>query len=357
MAQRDYYEVLDIERGVDGSVIKKAYRKLAMQYHPDRNSEPEAEAKFKEASEAYEVLSDDSKRQLYDRYGHDGLKNSGFSGFSGMEDIFSSFGDIFGDFFGGTGRRRSRGGPQRGSDVGARMHIEFEEAVFGIEQEITFEQMVHCESCDGQGGMTGSQLQPCGTCRGQGQVMQGQGMFLISAACPECKGLGHMHENPCTDCRGHGLKNGTRTVNVKIPAGWEDGVVLRYRGGGEPGRLGGPPGDLKVEVRIKPHEYFNREANDIIVELPVDMAQAALGCETEVRTVDGPATIQVPAGTQPNDVITLRKKGVPYLRGNGRGDMHVVCRVQIPKKLNAKQKKLLEEFSGLKASKKKGIFS
>lgn len=356
MVQRDYYEVLEIERGADAGSIKKAYRKLAMKYHPDRNPEPEAEARFKEASEAYEVLSDDEKRQLYDRYGHDGLKNSGFSGFSGMEDIFSNFGDIFGDFFGG-GRRRSRGGPQRGADVGARMIIEFEEAVFGVERDITFQQMVHCETCEGQGGAPGSQLKVCGTCRGQGQVMQGQGMFLVSTVCPDCQGAGQMHETPCPDCNGQGLKEGSREVNVKIPAGWEDGVVLRYRGGGQPGRLGGPSGDLKIEVRVRPHEYFNREGNDIIVEQDVDMVQAALGDEIEILTVDGPENIKVPAGTQPNDIITLRKKGVPHLRGNGRGDMHVVCRVQIPKKINAKQKKLLEEFSGIKASKKKGLFS
>ena len=356
MVQRDYYEVLEIERGADAGAIKKAYRKLAMKYHPDRNSEADAEAKFKEASEAYEVLSDDQKRQMYDRYGHDGLKNSGFSGFSGMEDIFSNFGDIFGDFFGG-GRRRSRGGPQRGSDVGARMVIEFEEAVFGVEREITFEQMVHCETCAGTGGAPGSTLKVCATCRGQGQVMQGQGMFLVSTVCPDCNGAGQMHDNPCVDCHGQGLKEGTRNVSVKIPAGWEDGVVLRYRGGGQPGRLGGPSGDLKIEVRVRPHDYFNREGNDIIVEENVDMIQAALGAEIEVQTVDGPETIKVPAGTQPNDVITMRKKGVPHLRGNGRGDMHVVCRVQIPKKLNSKQRKTLEEFAGLKSSKKKGIFS
>ena len=356
MVQRDYYEVLEIDRGADAGTIKKAYRKLAMKYHPDRNSEADAEAKFKEASEAYEVLSDDQKRQMYDRYGHDGLKNSGFSGFSGMEDIFSNFGDIFGDFFGG-GRRRSRGGPQRGSDVGARMIIEFEEAVFGVEREITFEQMVHCETCDGTGGAPGSTLRVCGTCRGQGQVMQGQGMFLVSTVCPDCNGAGQVHDDPCKDCHGQGLKQGTRTVNVKIPAGWEDGVVLRYRGGGQPGRLGGPPGDLKIEVRVRPHDYFNREGNDIIVEEHIDMVQAALGAEIEVQTVDGPETIKVPAGTQPNDIITMRKKGVPHLRGNGRGDMHVVCRVQIPKKLNSKQRKALEEFAGLKPAKKKGIFS
>ena len=362
MAQRDYYEVLGLERGADAGTIKKAYRKLALQYHPDRNQEAGAEEKFKEASEAYEVLSDDKKRQIYDRYGHAGLKNSGFSGFSGggVEDIFSSFGDIFGDLFGGMGggRRRSRRGPQKGADVRAEMVIDFEEAVFGVEKEIKIHQKVSCHSCNGSGGAPGSSLVNCATCGGRGQVMHGQGMFLIGTTCPDCHGAGQVHESPCRDCSGTGVVQKPRDITVKIPAGFDDGMSLRYSGHGEAGRLGGPAGDLYIYVRVNQHERLQREGDDIYTEIYVDMVQAALGCEVEIETVDGDDTLNVPGGTQPNEVITLKKKGVPHLRGNGRGDMHVVCRVEVPRKLTSKQRKLLEDFGNVKTSKKKrGIFS
>jgi len=361
MAQRDYYEVLGLERGADAGTIKKSYRKLALQYHPDRNQDDGAEEMFKEASEAYEVLSDDQKRQVYDRHGHAGLKNQGFSGFSGgVEDIFSSFGDIFGDLFGsgGGGRRRSRRGPQRGPDVRAEMVINFDEAVFGSEKEITIHQKVACKPCDGTGGANGSSMVSCVTCGGRGQVMHGQGMFLIGTTCPDCQGAGQKQENPCGDCSGVGVVQKPRDLTVKIPAGFDDGMSLRYSGHGEAGRLGGPTGDLYIYVRVNQHERLQREGDDIFSEVFVDMVQAALGCELEIESVDGDEMLQVPAGTQPNEVVTLKKKGVPRLRGNGRGDMHVVCRVEVPRKLSSKQRKLLEDFGAVKkTAKKRGMFS
>ena len=360
MAQRDYYEVLGVAKDADAGQIKKAYRKLALQYHPDRNDSDEAEGKFKEASEAYEVLSDDKKRQTYDRFGHDGLRNQGFSGFSGagVEDIFSSFGDIFGDLFGmGGGRRRGRrGGPQRGSDMRVDVAIEFKDAVFGTEQTIEVEQRVTCEPCKGSGGKDGAAPELCGTCQGRGQVMQGQGMFYISTTCPDCSGQGKRHSNPCGECRGSGLGLETKELNVKVPAGFDDGMQLRYSGHGEPGMLGGPPGDLYIRIRVRPHEVIQRENEQLYMELDVSMVQAALGADITFEGLEGTETAEIPAGTQPNDVITLKRKGVPHLRGNGRGDLHLICRVKIPTSLSSKQRKLLEEFGEMKA-KKRGLFS
>lgn len=356
---RDYYEILGVERSADARTLKRAYHKLAMEYHPDRNSAPEAEAKFKEASEAYEVLSDPEKRRIYDARGHDGLRNHGFSGFSGvgMDEIFSNFGDIFSDFFGFGGARGARRGPQarRGGDVQVELTLEFEEAVFGVAKEITVEQHVACKRCDGSGGEPGSQPVRCSTCQGRGQVVHGQGMFLISTTCPQCGGAGQEISERCRDCEGRGRNRVERTLNVKVPAGFDDGMSLRYVGEGEPGTGGGPAGSLYVHVRVKPHKTLRREGDDLIAELHLSMVQAALGTELEVEGVEGPETIKVQKGTQPNEIITLKRKGVPRLHGTGRGDLHVICRVEIPRSLSAKQKKLLEEFDRL--SKKKGLFS
>lgn len=358
--QRDYYEVLGISRDADDREIKNAYRRLALEYHPDRNDSPDAEEKFKEASEAYEVLSDPKKRDLYDRAGFDGLKNQGFSGFGGMgvEDIFSSFGDIFGDLFGFGTRRRPGGSQRRGPDVYRHMEIDFEEAVFGTEREIELEQQMQCETCDGRGVEPGTQMAHCPTCQGRGQVVHGQGLFLISTPCPDCQGAGVKPTNPCVDCEGDGRRFGTRKVNVRIPAGFDDGMALRYSGEGEAGVRGGPPGDLYINVHVKPHDSLERRGDDLYAQLDIDMVQAALGAELTVQGVDGEEKVKVPAGTQPDDVITLRKKGVPKLRGGGRGHLHVVCKVHIPTSLSHKQKKLLEEFAGLDTSaKKRRLFS
>ncbi len=351
MAQRDYYQVLNVERDADGRTIKKAYRALALKYHPDRNSDPEAEMLFKEASEAYEVLSDTKKRQLFDQHGFAGLKNSGFSGFDGVgiDDIFSSFGDIFGDLF-GFGRQRRYSG--RGRDIRLRTQIKFEEAVFGCEKDVSIEQYVACTTCAGSGAKPGSSPSRCGTCKGRGQVVHGQGMFLISNTCPDCGGQGTRNDSPCSDCNGEGRTVAEREVHIKIPAGFDHGMSLRYAGEGEPGSMGAPAGHLYVDVLVENHESLQREGEDLVTEAHVDMVQAALGCTIEVVGAEGTEEVKVPKGSQPNDVITLKKRGVPRLRGEGRGDLHVVCRVQVPTNLSSKEKKLLEEFSDLRAGKK-----
>jgi molecular chaperone DnaJ len=360
---RDYYEVLGVQRTAEPQDIKRAYRKLALEYHPDRNKAADAEERFKECSEAYGVLSDPEKRRIYDRAGHEGLRGQGYSGFSnvGMDDIFASFGDIFGDLFGfrgGAPGGARRGGMQRGSDVRFEMTIDFEEAVFGCAKEVTFEQYVACEHCDGSGAEPGSQPVRCNTCNGRGQVVHGQGLFLISATCPDCRGRGARVGTVCRDCGGEGRQAAARKLTIKVPAGFEDGASLRYAGEGEPGAGGGPPGNLYVFVRVRPHASLRREGDDLIAEATINMVEAALGTELEIDGVEGPEKVEIHKGTQPGDVVTLKKKGVPHLRGGGRGDLHVIVRVEIPTSLNGKQKKLLEELAatGL-AGKKKSFFA
>ncbi len=344
--KRDYYEVLEVAKNADERTIKKAYRRLAMAFHPDRNPGPEAEEKFKEASEAYEVLSDAKKRSIYDRAGFEGLRSQGFSGFSGagVEDIFSSFGDIFGDLF-GFGQRRRGAAQQRGADLRYDMEIDFNEAVFGCEKEEQLEQLVACERCEGKGAEPGSKPLRCGTCAGRGQVVHGQGMFLVSTTCPHCHGQGVKQSDPCKSCRGDGRTRAERTLKVSIPAGFDDGMSLRYAGRGEPGGQGGPAGDLYVAVRVRPHPTLKRDGDDVVAELDVDMVQAALGTELSVEGLQGPEKVSIPAGTQPDAVVSLKKRGVPRLRGGGRGSLHVVCRVRVPRELSRKQRKLLQEFA------------
>jgi molecular chaperone DnaJ len=360
MERRDYYDVLGVQRTASESDIKRAYRKLAMDFHPDRNPEPGAEEKFKEASEAYQVLSDEGKRRIYDQHGFDGLRNTGFSGFShmGMEDIFSSFGDIFGDLFGfANARGRTRGGVPRGSDLQYDLTLEFKEAVFGTEREISIERLAPCEACSGKGANPGSETRRCASCQGRGQVMHGSGLFLLATTCPECGGQGVRQSDPCRSCRGDGRTRARKTVSLKIPAGFDDSMSLRYQGEGEAGPRGGPPGDLYVRVRVRPHKHLKRQDDDLFVELPVDMPLAALGGEVEIEGVDGLEVVDIPAGTQPDEVVTLRKKGVPHLRGGGRGDLHVICKVEIPRTLSAKQRELLEQFAGKAGHKKRRFFS
>ncbi len=354
--RRDYYEILGLAKTAEPAEIKRAYRKLAMELHPDRNPSPEAEEKFKEASEAYEVLSDPNKRSVYDRAGFEGLRSQGFSGFSGagVEDIFSSFGDIFGDLF-GFGQRR-RGGAQRGSDLRYDLTLDFNEAVFGCDKEALLEQYVPCERCEGQGAEPGSQPVRCNTCAGRGQVVHGQGLFLVSTTCPECHGQGMKQSNPCKSCNGEGRSRARRTVTVHIPEGFDDGMSLRYAGEGEPGARGGPAGDLYVAVRVRPHKSLKRDGDDVIAEAMVAMADAALGTEVTVEGVDGPEVISIPKGTQPMEVITIKRKGVPRLRGGGRGNLHVICKVEVPRNLSSKQRKLLEEFASTVEPKKRSSF-
>ncbi len=358
--RRDYYEVLGVAKTADDKDIKKAYRRLAMEFHPDRNKSPEAEEKFKEASEAYEVLSDPNKRRVYDRAGFEGLRGQGFQGFSGVgvEDIFSSFGDIFGDLFGFAGRARRGPSAHRGADLRFELGIEFNEAIFGCQKEVTLEQLVACGECEGSGAEPGSSITRCVTCQGRGQVVHGQGLFLISTPCPDCQGQGQRADSPCKACEGEGRTRARRTVTVSIPAGFDDGMSLRYSGEGEPGTRGGPPGDLYIAVRVRPHPTLKRDGDDLVTEAVISMVQAALGDRIVVAGVEGDENIDVPKGTQPGDVITLRKKGVPRLRGGGRGDLHVVLKVEIPRSLTQRQKELLEEFAGEKSEhKKRRLFS
>ena len=356
--RRDYYEVLGVSQTADEREIKRAYRKLAMEFHPDRNTNADAEEKFKEASEAYEVLSDPEKRRIYDRAGFDGLRNQGFSGFSGVgvEDIFSSFGDIFGDLFGFSQRAR-RSTAQRGADLRYDMVLEFEEGAMGCKKEIQLDQHVACDRCQGSGAEPGSQPIRCNTCNGRGQVVHGQGLFLVSTTCPDCNGQGAKQSNPCQSCQGDGRTRARRNVTVNIPPGFDDGMSLRYAGEGEPGARGGPAGDLYVVARVKPHKSLKRDGEDLVAEVGITMVEAALGTTIEVEGLDGAESVEIPKGTQPMDVITIKRKGIPRLRGGGRGNLHVVCRVEIPRQLNAKQRKILEEFAANSEQKKRSLFS
>lgn len=353
MAKRDYYEVLGVAQTASDDEIKKAYRKVALELHPDRNpDDPDAEEKFKEASEAYEVLSDPEKRRTYDRMGHAGLEGGGFEGFSDIGDIFSHFQDIFGEVFGGMGGMGSRGGfrgrrdtgSRRGADVRTGLRITLEEAAFGANKEVQLTHPVPCDSCDGSGAQDG-QLATCRTCGGQGQVAHARGMFLLSTTCPQCQGQGRVAQTPCESCRGQGEVERDRTVKVNVPAGIDDGQTLRLAGQGQAGKMGGPTGHLFVTVEVESDERFQRDGYELIHELHVSYPQAALGAKVEVPTIDGKQReLKIPAGSQPGEHLVMRGIGVPRLDGRGRGDQVVVLQVDVPKKLSRKAKKLLEEF-------------
>ncbi|SMF79387.1 molecular chaperone DnaJ [Pseudobacteriovorax antillogorgiicola] len=361
MEKRDYYEVLGVSRGSSGQDIKKAYRKQALKYHPDRNPDNrEAEEKFKEASEAYEVLSDDEKRKVYDAYGHAGLSGQGFEGFSDVGDIFSSFGSIFEDFFGfsgagGGGRTRAR----KGADMRYDLVLEFEEAAFGVEKNIEYNREVVCGSCNGSKAEPGGK-KTCPTCGGAGQVRRTQGFFSVAAACPTCHGEGEIISNPCKACKGRGKTVESKKVSVKIPPGVDQGVRLRVAGEGQGGSRGGPNGDLFVFLQVKDSEYFERDGSDLIFNADVSMTQAALGCKIKVPTLGGdPVEIEVPAGVQHGHRLTVAGEGIPRLRGVGRGDLYVDLGIRIPTKLNKEQKELLArlaEISGEAAGGKEGGF-
>jgi molecular chaperone DnaJ len=348
-AKRDYYEILGIDRNASSQDIKKAYRKLAVKYHPDKNpNDPKAEESFKEAAEAYSVLSDEEKKSIYDRYGHEGLRGGPQMNaeiFREFTDIFgggSIFEDLFSDFFGG---RRNR--VARGADLRYDLEISFEEAVHGTEARILVPRPVTCERCGGSGAAPGTQKKSCPTCGGHGQVRLQQGFLVVARPCGHCRGSGQVIPEPCTACKGQGQVPKERQLTLPIPAGVDTGSRMRLSGEGEPGLRGGPPGDLYVVLTVKPHKTFRREGEDIYLELPVTFPQAALGAELEVPTIDGVEHVSIPEGTQSGTVVKLRGKGVPRLQGGGRGDQLVVIQVVTPQKISKEQRALLEKLADI----------
>lgn len=351
MSKRDYYEVLGVSRGATEAELKAAYRKLALKYHPDRNSgSKEAEEKFKEAAEAYAVLSDPQKRAAYDRFGHAGLSQGagGFdpSVFVGFEDILGGLGDMFGfgDLFGGGGRRR--GGPQQGAHLRYDLEITFEEAASGLETSIQFPRAETCDTCRGTGAAPGSGPTVCPQCHGRGQLRYQQGFFTVARTCGQCRGKGTVIAKPCAACRGEGRVIKERKLTVKIPAGIASGQRLRLSGEGEHGTAGGPPGDLYVVVQVQDHPFFRREGNDLYCEVPVDFTTLALGGESKVPALGGGTeSLTIPEGTQTGATFRLRGKGLPDVSGRGRGDLLVTVQVSVPRKLTREQRRLLEELA------------
>jgi molecular chaperone DnaJ len=356
--KRDYYEVLGVAREASVEEIKKSYRKLAVKYHPDKNpGDKESEEKFKEAAEAYSVLSDEEKRARYDRYGHAG------AGFSGGFDPsqFTDFSDILGDLFGfdlGGGRRRGNR-PSRGADLRYDLHLSFEEAAFGKEVSIRIPRAATCKSCEGSGAKPGTQPTTCSGCGGRGQVRFTQGFFAVARTCPQCGGAGKVNKDPCADCQGAGRVREEKTLSVKVPAGVDEGSRLRVAGEGEAGTLGGPPGDLYVFIGVDDHPTFVRRDYDVHAELPLSFTQAALGAEVDVKTIHGSEKLKINPGTQPEQVLRVRGKGVPYVDGSGRGDHFVHVKVRVPTSLDERQRELLEELATLEGEEppeSKGVF-
>jgi molecular chaperone DnaJ len=358
MAKRDYYEILGVAKNAAEDEIKKAYRKLAMKYHPDRNQgdgdekkAKTAEEKFKEAKEAYEVLTDASKRAAYDRFGHAGVDPSaagaagGFRGAEGFGSFADAFGDIFGDIFGGgAGRGGGRGGAYRGADLRYNMEVTLEQAAKGFATDIRVPSWESCETCHGSGAKPGTSAKTCGTCGGSGAVRMTQGFFSIQQTCPTCHGSGKVIPEPCTACHGEGRIKKNKTLEVNIPPGIDEGQRIRLSGKGEPGMNGGPPGDLYVEIRLKPHEVFQRDGDDLHCAVPVSIATAALGGEVDVATLDGKIELAIPEGTQGGKTFRLRGKGIKGVRSSYPGDLYCHISVETPVRLNDKQKKLLRDF-------------
>jgi molecular chaperone DnaJ len=352
VTKRDYYEILGVSRGAGESEIKSAYRKLAMQYHPDRNpGDKAAEEKFKEAAEAYAVLADADKRSAYDRFGHAGVRGAAGAGAGFDPSIFSEFGDLseilgsmfgFGDLF---GARRRRGGPQRGADLRYDLEIAFEEAAAGTETTIQIPREENCDTCHGSGAAPGTSPSMCSMCRGQGQVRRQHGFMVIAQTCPQCHGAGRVISKPCQVCRGAGRVTRERKITVKIPAGIASGQQLRLQGEGEAGSAGGPAGHLYVVVQVREHEFFRREGQNLYCEVPVNFTTLALGGEIQIPTLDGTEAVKVPEGTQTGTTLRLRHKGLPDVNGRGRGDLFATVQGRIPKKLTKEQRHLLEQLS------------
>ncbi len=360
--KKDYYELLGVSRGASAEDIKKAYRTMAKKYHPDTNpNNKEAEEKFKEVNEAYEVLSDSQKKAAYDQFGHAGVGNGGPAGYGGAgfrpqdfgnaADFEDIFGDVFSNFFGGgpAGRTGGRGRTQaqEGDDLRYDLNLSFEEAAFGTTKEIKIHKLTTCESCHGSGAKPGSGRVVCPTCKGTGQIRSTQGFFTIARTCTRCGGQGEMPGSPCPACHGHGRVEKERVISVKVPPGVDEGSRLRVKGEGEAGLNGGPAGDLYVFLHVEAHGFFEREGSDLHCEIPISFVQAALGTELEVPTLEGPVKMKVPAGTQSGKVFRLREKGLKSPQQEGTGDLMVTVRVETPSDLNSKQKKLLEEFETL----------
>jgi molecular chaperone DnaJ len=352
MAKVDFYELLEVQRNASDDEIKKAYRKMALKYHPDRNQgDKAAEEKFKQVSEAYEVLADPEKRAAYDRFGHaafgPGSRGAGGGGFHDPFDIFQQVfggaGGVFSDFFGGGGG--GRGGAQGGNDLRYDLQLTFEEAAFGCEKEINIRRKESCDSCDGSGASPGTTTTRCSQCGGRGQVSAQRGFFMVSQTCPRCRGTGSVIEKPCKSCNGIGLVDKMAKIKIRVPGGVEDGMRLRSAGNGESGTRGGPPGDLYVVLHVKEHEIFKRDGEDIYCEVPISFALAALGGELEVPTLEGSARLKIAPGTQGGTLFRLRGKGVQSLDGDGHGDQHIRVIVEVPDKLNSEQRKKLEEFA------------
>jgi len=350
MPKRDYYEVLEVSRTDSDEEIRKAFRKKALQYHPDRNKSPDAEEKFKEINEAYQVLTDSKKRAQYDRFGHTGISSEGgfdrpFEGF----DVFGGFGDIFDSFFGDASGRRARVA-QQGSDLRQRAVLSFEEAAFGVEREVEINRMERCHRCSSTGCEPGTAATTCTACRGSGQVRRTQrsvfGQFAQISPCANCQGKGTVIQTPCTSCRGMGMVRRQRRVAVKIPAGVEDTMQVRLSGEGDVGLNGGPPGNLYVQVEVQRHAHFQRDGYDLVYRLPLNLAEATLGAEKVVPTLDKTSeTLKIPQGTQPGTEFRIRNKGIPHLNGNRRGDLRVVVDLQVPRELSSHQRRLLEELA------------
>jgi len=354
MAKRDFYEILGVAKGASEDEIKKSYRKLAMKYHPDRNPDnKEAEEKFKEVKEAYEMLTNPEKREAYDRYGHAGVDpNSGMGGGMGAGGFGDAFGDIFGDIFGGGGGRGGRGGgPQvyRGADLRYNLEITLDQAAHGFDTTIRVPSWDKCDTCHGSGAKPGTQPITCTTCAGHGQVRMQQGFFSIQQTCPKCHGSGKIVPEPCAACGGAGRIKRNKTLEVKIPAGIDNGMRIRSSGNGEPGTNGGPPGDLYVEIHIKPHAVFQREGDDLHCEMPISFSKAALGGEIEVPTLTGKVSFTVPEGTQTGKTFRLKGKGIKGVRSGYVGDLFCHVVVETPVKLTDKQKDMLREFDRLTA--------
>ena len=350
MSKKDYYEILGVGRDASDEEIKKAYRKIAFQYHPDRNpDDPDAEYRFKEAAEAYEVLRDADKRARYDQFGHDGVNgNGGFQNFQDAEDIFSAFSDIFGDLFGfssGGSRRGPR--PTAGADLRYNLEVSFHDAAKGTEVDLQIPKRVPCSECDGSGSEPGHTPETCQHCGGRGQVQQTQGFFRIATPCPVCRGEGQVITHPCPKCKGRGAVKETRNIKVRIPAGVDNGSRLRLRGEGEPGEHGGPAGDLFVVIYVQEDEMFQRQGQDLLLNAEISFVQAALGDRIEVPTLDEPVQMDIPKGTQSGESFRMKGLGLPHPGSSKVGDLHVTIQVKTPTKLTKRQEELLEEFAKL----------